>query len=804
MATTTQIPPQLHRALSDQPHLFLQPTPSLHDSILQLSQQYLDPLAADITDAQLERQTLERQNRKKRRRRRGDEYKDREELLRMKRVHVEGFGIEQVWQQARRVLGAAEREVERDVPGVAASMSDRDSDEDGEVNGGGRARAVTLTALGVNGAGARGRESEDGGFSDEGQSEDGVDEEIDGAPGSEDESSVREALRAKPTQDDDEESPIDYEEPPIDNSPDVSNGTPLSEISEENYSGGEELVKDKHGLNDGFFSIDKFNKQSEFLEHQDARGDLDDGAASDEEEIDWGADPLAPGAQFNLGGAKTRKDAQRDRSRARVDDMDENDEEDEEEEGPTFGDADLDAPDIASEDEVDGTDDGEGDVMGMGNDFSNTNDILYADFFAPPARQKGKKDQNRKRLMRQESEFATSIDRSRSTGKNLAREDDYNDSENEMERAMSSVHHDLFEDSMEEDDDGDNRIDEEDSRNRAQEPKSAPQNLSTHEKNQLAIQAQIKKLEAENVAPKPFTLTGETVASGRPENALLEEDLDFERAGKPVPIITAELNESIEELIKRRVMAREFDNLIRRAPEAADLYGRRAQGEPIEEVSDSKPRRGLADEYAEHYLSKTDPNHVDSRSHALKAEHTTIERQWKEVSAALDALSNWHYKPRPPEPILEVRTNVPVVRVEEARPAGVEGIGTGASTLAPQEVYKAGNKDEKQKGVVTTKGGTVVAKDEESRESKRRRRRRENERRRKAEGNKPLRSALAASNDQTPDGKAQTGQASKNEILGQLKKGDVKVIGKKGELKDVDGRLAKSPEHRKNAATYLL
>jgi len=50
-----------------------------------------------------------------------------------------------------------------------------------------------------------------------------------------------------------------------------------------------------------------------------------------------------------------------------------------------------------------------------------------------------------------------------------------------------------------------------------------------------ALKEQIAALEAENVAPKKWTLTGEVSARNRSKNSLLEEDLDFERVVKAVP-----------------------------------------------------------------------------------------------------------------------------------------------------------------------------------------------------------------------------------------------------------------------------
>ena len=78
--------------------------------------------------------------------------------------------------------------------------------------------------------------------------------------------------------------------------------------------------------------------------------------------------------------------------------------------------------------------------------------------------------------------------------------------------------------------------------------------LSNHEARQAEIAAQIAELEATNVAPKEWALMGEASSRSRPVNSLLEEDLEFERALKAAPIITEESVNSLEEIIKRRIL----------------------------------------------------------------------------------------------------------------------------------------------------------------------------------------------------------------------------------------------------------
>jgi U3 small nucleolar RNA-associated protein MPP10 len=117
--------------------------------------------------------------------------------------------------------------------------------------------------------------------------------------------------------------------------------------------------------------------------------------------------------------------------------------------------------------------------------------------------------------------------------------------------------------------------------------------------------------------------------------------------------------------------------------------------------------------------------------------------------------------------------------MEDAQPTTAQGVAGESSRMAPQEVYKAGSTENAANGEVVTKAGLPVARQEMSREDKARRRRREKERVRKAggvDGNKVVSKRAKMQRDAVAD----------------LKKGGVKVINRKGEITDVDGKKAKN------------
>ena len=694
-------------ALSDSPHAFLQPSLPLYTDSLTYLKHALDPLAHEISAVQQRRQKEARNKRKR------GQHVSEDEVLRIKQIHTEGFSVEQVWEQARRVIDAARGEAEKGLEYAKARKSHQQLIGQGQ----------RFEEVGV-----------DSGSEDFSLGEEGVDYEVEGPDVGGEEWEEEDGVEELDG-DAIDDNLHDGEEMDLD---DV-------EMNEEGLGNDEpqdEFVADKFGLNDGFFSIDDFNRKSEFLEQQDTRGE-DDGAASDEEDVDFEADPLAQ-AGANISGEAAGEESDKDKD------------------GPIFGD-----PDAPSEDEEEDFDGGEMDAMGG---MSNTNDVMYADFFAPPAQKKKKNKKGRPNPHNFPEQSANGGSA-------------HNELDDDIDRTMASVHRDLFEDdnSEQEEEDDQNALDPSDPRSRR----------STHERRKAALAEEIRKLEAANVAKREWTLSGEARAADRPVNSLLEEDLNFERAGKPVPVITAEVSESIEDLIKRRILAHDFQDIIRRRPDdlATGKGGKRGQLDF--ELDDSKSKKGLAEEYEQEHLRRTDPNFVDAKDEKLRKEEKEIEALWKKVCGDLDSLSSWNFRPKQPAPQLDIRVDAPAIDMEDARPSA-GGEVAGASQLAPQEVYRAGEGGKGVRDEVVGKSGLPSGKEEMSREERKRRRRREKERMKKARGNE--------------GGKVESkGAKAKQAVVGDLKRGGIKVIGKKGDVRDVEGREVRNGDSdQRNVGSYKL
>jgi U3 small nucleolar RNA-associated protein MPP10 len=716
-------------------HIFLQPSLSILNGSLELTKHALDRVAPQVSDEQQQRL---REANKKRKRVGGD----RTEVLKVRKLHVDGLETGQIWQQAKRIIASAlqqsgtllkEMEEQREIELVNDNAQTEDI-------------SPSLT-FDDSGSGLR---------------ESGQEEESDtsgSGTGMEDDSLASEEEDLMEGMSDlDGEDPGSPDAFQREESGDESvDGESEEAGSEESEAGGlgsaEEPSEATAALNDDFFSLHDFNKQTRWFEDQDARGDPNTDHASDDEALDWHADPFGSSAPSR---SKDSKKTNTSNSVAVADfgisgDAEESDDQDD---GPRFEDMDLFAPEGASDDEdATGMDDVEAEM-----DLT-ANDIYYKDFFAPPPRKAKKAGTKRP------PELSKTVQPDQA----------------DVDRAMDLVKRDLFDDDHEGSESEDALSDVS-----AGDPKAR---RSAHERRQAKLSQEIRQLEAELVNERPWMLSGEAAAVDRPVNSLLEEDFDFEHAGKPIPVVTEEVSESIEGMIKRRILAQEFDEVVRRRPDSlGDPTGTRRG---LVDVDDNKAKQSLAEIYEEEHVKNSNPNsYVSKADKKLQEEEKEVEQMWKAISARLDALSSWSFKPKPATPTLTVVADVATVTMEDAQPTTAQGVAGGESMLAPQEVYKAG-KDTAGEGEVVAKSGLPVAKQEMSREEKLRRRRREKERKRKATGieaSKPV---------------SRTAQI-RNETLGSLKRGGVTVINRKGEMVGMDGKATTGPKAVSSSGSFKL
>lgn len=187
----------------------------------------------------------------------------------------------------------------------------------------------------------------------------------------------------------------------------------------------------------------------------------------------------------------------------------------------------------------------------------------------------------------------------------------------------------------------------------------------------------------EMLAEKPWQMTGESSATARPVNSLLEATPEFEVVNKMAPVITVQHTENLEDVIKRRVLNEDWDDVIPR--ELPDVGWHKQRGE-LPEVSQEKSKLGLGELYEREYLKKAAgyDKDADEKETAEEKAKNEMKSLFANLCSKLDALSNYHFAPRPIADEAEVRPMTkPAIAMEEVLPLHV----SNARAVAPEEVH---------------------------------------------------------------------------------------------------------------------
>ncbi|KAK0456486.1 U3 small nucleolar ribonucleoprotein complex, subunit Mpp10 [Armillaria borealis] len=227
----------------------------------------------------------------------------------------------------------------------------------------------------------------------------------------------------------------------------------------------------------------------------------------------------------------------------------------------------------------------------------------------------------------------------------------------------------------------------------AEEDEEPEQDQSQHEKRMAALKEQILSLEDENVGQKDWVLLGEAHSRSRPQNSLLEEDLEFERVMKAVPVITEEVVQELEERIKARIMDNNFDDVVRIRP----LEDKPFLPSRFFELKDTKSAESLAQIYENDFVAAQTGGPVDDRDGKLKKEHDDIEKLWDNICGKLDALCNAHFTPKQAKATISSISNVATTSLESALPT----TESTATMLAPEEVFAPSSADLRSRSEMT-------------------------------------------------------------------------------------------------------
>ncbi|KAK0208326.1 U3 small nucleolar ribonucleoprotein complex, subunit Mpp10 [Desarmillaria ectypa] len=356
-------------------------------------------------------------------------------------------------------------------------------------------------------------------------------------------------------------------------------------------------------------------------------------------------------------------------------------------------------------------------------DLEDNTEPFYNDFFAPPrfGASKREKGEARKDGVRFHDEVR--VKKIKAKGKNLPLSfmfnadededgDEDGDDDGEDEGLLETLQGNKDEDEdISDDSDGDEDNEDMDTEDGAsgysgedaidrlkddlfaEEDEEPGQDQSQHEKRMAALKEQIMTLEDENVGKKDWVLMGEAHSRSRPQNSLLEEDLEFERVMKAVPVITEEVVQELEERIKARIMDNSFDDVVRIRP----LEDKPFLPSRFFELKDTKSASSLAQIYENEFVAAQTGGPVDDRDGKLEKEHDDVEKLWDSICAKLDALCNTHFTPKQAKATISSISNVATTSLESALPT----TESTATMLAPEEIFAPTSSDLRSRSEMT-------------------------------------------------------------------------------------------------------
>jgi len=209
------------------------------------------------------------------------------------------------------------------------------------------------------------------------------------------------------------------------------------------------------------------------------------------------------------------------------------------------------------------------------------------------------------------------------------------------------------------------------------------QSIKMSKQSSTKLVEQIEKLEQDMLAEKPWSILGESKGADRPVDSLLDKTPEFEFATKIAPVITEAHSLSIEDMIRSRIIAEDWDDVIPR--ELPDVGWCKRRGE-APDVSQEKSKLSLGTLYEREYLKKTSGYDVDTTERQSEEEKNKgeIRKLFANLCSRLDALSNYHFAPRPIADEAEVKTvSTPAIAMEEVLPLHV----SNARVSAPEEIF---------------------------------------------------------------------------------------------------------------------
>ncbi|XP_051500297.1 U3 small nucleolar ribonucleoprotein protein MPP10 [Myxocyprinus asiaticus] len=197
---------------------------------------------------------------------------------------------------------------------------------------------------------------------------------------------------------------------------------------------------------------------------------------------------------------------------------------------------------------------------------------------------------------------------------------------------------------------------------------------SAFEKRQEKMSQTIDELEKAALSEKPWQLTGEVTAQTRPENSMLEEDVAFDQASRTAPAITEETTLQLEDIIKQRIKDQVWDDVVRKEKPKEEVFEYKKRLT----LDHEKSKLSLAEVYEQEYIKQIQ----DKKEEEENPAHVEIQKLMDTLFLKLDALSNFHFTPKPHVPEVKVVSNMPSITMEEVAPVNA----SDATLLAPEEI----------------------------------------------------------------------------------------------------------------------
>ncbi|XP_073509007.1 U3 small nucleolar ribonucleoprotein protein MPP10 [Phyllobates terribilis] len=207
-----------------------------------------------------------------------------------------------------------------------------------------------------------------------------------------------------------------------------------------------------------------------------------------------------------------------------------------------------------------------------------------------------------------------------------------------------------------------------------EQPKGPSEIKSSFEKREDKMTEKIQALQKQMLGEKSWQLGGEVTAQKRPENSLLSESLVFDHASRMAPVITEETTLQLEDIIKQRIKDQVWDDVVRKEKPKEDAFEYKKQLT----LDHDKSKRSLADIYEQEYVKLNQKKKEEEED----PKHVEIQKLMDSLFLKLDALSNFHFTPKPVVPEIKVVSHLPAISMEEVAPVGA----SEAALLAPEEI----------------------------------------------------------------------------------------------------------------------